>query len=68
LASAPISVSGIFAPMEADAAIVFPTVESSLRPSRRLTSRATEFKVWNWVLVEPPSEVLVAPVRCWDFS
>jgi hypothetical protein len=68
LASAPIWVSGIFAPIEADAATVLPTVESSLRPSRRLTSRATELRVWNCVLVEPPSDVLVAPDLCWERS
>ena len=47
--------------MEADVAIALPTVESSFRPSLRFTSRATELSVWNCVLVEPPSDVLVAP-------
>ena len=47
-------------PIDAAAATVLPTVESSLIPRRRFTSRATELSVWNCVLVEPLSEVLVA--------
>ena len=52
------------APAEADAATLLPTVESSPNPSRRLTSRATEFSVWSCVEVEPPSDVVLAPERC----
>src|SRR4030067_839958 len=60
----PISVRGILAPAEADAATLFPTIESSPNPSRRFTSRPTEFSVWSCVELEPPSEVVLAPERC----
>jgi hypothetical protein len=68
LAWAPICVSGMLAPTDADAATLLPTVESSLMPRRRFASRATELRVWNCVLVEPPSDVVVAPDLCWERS
>ena len=64
----PISVSGIFAPADAEAAIDLPTTESSDSPKRRLTSRAMEFKVCNCVDVLPPSELVFPPLRCCERS
>jgi hypothetical protein len=55
-------------PEEADAATLLPTIESSPNPSRRLTSRATEFSFWSCVELDPPSDVVLPPERCCERS
>ena len=59
----------MLAPTEADAATLLPTVEPVVAQAQpAIHVAATELRVWNCVLVEPPSDVLVAPDLCWERS
>lgn len=62
--------SGIFAPADAAAAMLLPTVESLLGPGLRFMSFATELSICTWVEVAPPpmaSEPIFA-VACRRFA